>query len=157
MKRTLIQCLYRPCSSTITRKKSDNFHLESKGTPQLLREFTHLYCYYFLHYRDLKFKMSLPSRVITVTKLYESFLGVVLLSLFVLGLQNSRFNRVECIFSNLITCVNLRGGMISSAFTFRYKGVLQGHILFVAHLYIFLAVFWYFSHERLSVSWLFAW
>ena len=64
--------------------------------PQLLREFTHLYCWYFLNCRSFKFKMSSPSHVISVTKLYESFnfSAVVLLSLFVAGLQNSRLIRV---------------------------------------------------------------
>ena len=43
-------------------------------------------------------------------------------------------------FSTIPTCVNLPGECISSAFTFRYKGLLQGHLLFCCSFLHFLTV-----------------
>ena len=80
--------------------------------------------------------LSFPSRNCT-----SPFSGVMLLSLFVAGSQNSRFIRVECTFSTIPTCFNLPGECISSAFTFRYKGVLQGHLLFCCSYLHCLMVF----------------
>ena len=121
--------------------KGDHFHLEGIGAPQLLREFINLYCWYFLNCRGFKFKMSSPSQSSPSRNYTSPFSGVVLLSLSVTGLQNSRLNRVECMFSTIPTCVHLPGGWVSSVFTFVYIGVLQGHLLIGAHFYIFLTVF----------------
>ena len=74
--------------------------------------------------------MSSPSRNCT-----SPFSGVVILSFVVAGLQNSLLMRVECTFSTIGTCVNL------PAFTFRYKGVLQGHLLFCCSFLHFLTGF----------------
>ena len=91
--------------------KCDHFQLEGIGAPQLLREFINLYRWYFLNSRGFKFKMSSPSQSSPSRNYTSSFSGVVLLSLSVTGLQNSRLNREECIFSTIPTCVHLPGGV----------------------------------------------
>ena len=65
--------------------------------------------------------MSLPSQSSPSRNYTSPFSGVVLLSLSVTGLQNSRLNRVECMFSTIPTCVHLSGGVISSVFQARRK------------------------------------
>ena len=55
--------------------------------------------------------MSLPSQSSPSRNYTSPFSCVVLLSLFVAGLQNSRLNRVECTFSTFPTCVHLPGGV----------------------------------------------
>ena len=55
--------------------------------------------------------MSLPSQSSPSRNYTSPFSGVVLLSLFVAGLQNSRLNRVERTFSTFPTCVHLPGGV----------------------------------------------
>ena len=137
--------------------KGDHFHLEGMGAPQLLREFINLYHWYFFNFRGFKFKMSSPSQPSPSRNYTSPFSGVVLLSLFVAGLPNSRLNRVECTFSTIPTCVHLPCRVSFLSFTFGYIGVLQRHLLIVAHLYIFLTVFTFFSHYRLSCSWFVAW
>ena len=122
--------------------KGDHFHLEGIGAPQLLREFLNLYRWYFFYSRGFKFKMSLPSQSSPSGNYTSPFSGVVLLSLSVTGLQNSRLNRVECTFSRPFLLVFIcQAGWVSSVFTFVYIGVLQGHLLIVANFYIFLTVF----------------
>ena len=91
--------------------KGDHFHLEGKGAPQLLGEFINMYLWYFLNFRGFKFKMSLPSQSSPSRNYTSPFSGVVLLLLFVAGLQNSRLNRAECTFSTIFTCVHLPGGV----------------------------------------------
>ena len=91
--------------------KGEHFHLEGIGAPQLLREFINLYRRYFLNFRGFKFKMSSPSQSSPSRNYTSPFSGVVLLSLYVAGLQNSRLNRVECTFSTISTCVHLPGGV----------------------------------------------
>ena len=143
MKRTLIQCLHQTFSGTHTRKKHKKRSLSS-WTKRCPAAFEGIYTSLLLTFLKLTgvFKMSSPSRVISVTKFYESlFPGVVLLSLFVAGLQNSLLIRVECNLSTIPTCVNLPGEFNPSAFTFRYKGVLHGHLLFCRSFLHFLAVF----------------
>ena len=120
--------------------KGDHFHLEGIGAPLLLREFINLYRWYFLNFRGFKFKMSSPSQSSPSRNYTSPSSGVVLLSLFVAGLQNSRLNRFRMhVFyhSYLFTC---QAGWVFSVFTFGYIGVLHGHLLIVAHLYIFLTV-----------------
>ena len=56
--------------------------------------------------------MSLPSQSSPSPNYTSPFSGVVLLSLSVTGLQNSRINRVECMFSTIPTCVHLPGRVI---------------------------------------------
>ena len=88
--------------------------------------------------------MSLPSQSSPSRNYTSPFSGVVLLSLSVTGLQNSRLNREECTFSTIPTCVHLPGGVSFLSVYLRilvYIGVLQGHLLIVAHFYIFLTVF----------------
>ena len=91
--------------------KGDHFHLEVIGAPQLLMEFIKLYRWYLLNFRGFKFKMSPPSQPSPSRNYTSPFSGVVLLSLFVADLQNSRLNRVECTFSTIPTCVYLPGGV----------------------------------------------
>ena len=121
--------------------KGEYFHLEGIGDPQLLREFINLYRWYFLNSRGFTFKMSLPSQSSPSRNYTSPFSGVVLLSLSVTGLQNSRLNQVECMFSTIPTCVHLPGGVSFLSIYFVYIGVLQGHLLIVTHFYIFLTVF----------------
>ena len=120
--------------------KGDHFYLEGIGAPRLLRECINLYRWYFLNSRGFKFKMSLPSQSSPSRNYTSPFSGVVLLSLSVTGLQNSRLNRVECMFSTIPTCVHLPGGVIFFSVYLRIYNVLQGHLLIVAHFYIFLTV-----------------
>ena len=84
--------------------KRDHFHLEGIGVPQLLKEF-------FFNFRGFKFKMSLPSQSSPSRNYTSPFSGVVLLSFYVAGLQNSRLNQVECAFSTISTRVHLPGGV----------------------------------------------
>ena len=143
MKRTLIQCLHRTCSSTHTRKKHKK-RPRSSSRNRCPATFEGIYTSVQLivfktagvlsskcHHRHVSF----PSRNCT-----SPFSGVVLLSLFIAGLQNSRLILVECSFSTIPTFVNLPGGCISSAFTFRYNGVLQIHLLFCCLFLYYLTV-----------------
>ena len=70
--------------------KRDHFHLEGIGAPQLLREFINLSVDIFFNFRGFKFKMSLPSQSSPSQNYTSPFSGVILLSLLVAGLQNSR-------------------------------------------------------------------
>ena len=63
--------------------------------------------------------MSLPSQSSPSRNYTSPFSGVVLLSLSVTGLQNSRLNRVECTFTTIPTCVHLPGGVILLSVYFR--------------------------------------
>ena len=54
---------------------------------------------------------SLPSQSSPSRNYTSPFSGVVLPSLSVMGLQNSRLNLVECTFSTILTCVHLPGGV----------------------------------------------
>ena len=86
--------------------------------------------------------MALPSQSSPSRNYTSPFSGVVLLSLSVTGLQNSRLNGVECTFSTIPTRVHLPGGVSFFIVYLRlYIGALQGHLLIVAHFYIFLTVF----------------
>ena len=88
--------------------------------------------------------MSLPSQSSPSRNYTSPFSGVVLPSLSVTDLQNSTLNRVECTFSTISSCAHLPGGVSFLSvyiITFVYTGVLQGHLLIVAHFYIFLTVF----------------
>ena len=143
MKRTLIQCLHRTGSSTHTRKKHKNRPLSSE-TNRCPATFEGIYTSVLLII--LKLQGFYVQNVITVTcyfrhEIVRVFSGVMLLSLFVADLQNSRLIRVECTFSTIPTCVNSPKECISSAFTIRYYGVLQGHLLSCFSFLHFLAVF----------------
>ena len=118
--------------------KGDHFHLEGIGAPQLLRGFINLYRWYFLNSRGFKFKLSSPSQSSPSRNYTSPFSCVVLLSLSVTGLQNSRLNRVECMFSTIPTCVHLPCGV---SFLGVYLRIYKWHLLIVAHFYIFLTVF----------------
>ena len=91
--------------------KDDHFHLKGIGAPQLLREFINLYRWYVLNFKGFKFKMPLPSLSSPSRNYTSHFSGVVLLSLFVAGLQNSCLNRVEFTCSTIPSCVHLPGGV----------------------------------------------
>ena len=113
MKRTLIQCLHRTCSSTHARQKHKRQPLSSwrYRRPATFEGIFNLYRWYFFNSRGFKFKMSSPSQSSPSLNYTSPFSGVVLLSLSVTGLQNSRLNRVECMFSTIPTCVHLPGGL----------------------------------------------
>ena len=100
------------------------------------------------HHRHVSF----PSRNCT-----SLFSGVVLLSLFIAGLQYSRLIRVECTFSTIPSFDKLPGECISAAFTFRYIKVNAGTSPFLLLIFIFSCGFWYFSYNRLSILWFVAW
>ena len=159
MKRTLIQCLHRTCSSTHARwkHKGDHFHLEGIGAPQLLREFINLYRWYFLNSMGFKFKMSLPSQSSPSRNYTSPFSGVVLLSLSVTGLQNSRLNRVECAFSTIASCVHLPGGVSFLSVYLRIYRCTAGTSPDCCSFLHFPYGLWYFSHNRLSILWFVAW
>ena len=121
--------------------KGDHFYIEGKGATQLFREFINLYRWVFFNFRGFKFKMSLSSHSSPSQNYTSPFSDVVLLSLFVAGLQNSCLNRVECTFSTIPTCVHLPGGLSFLSVYVRIYRCTVGHLLIVAHFYIFLTVF----------------
>ena len=92
----------------------------------------------------LKFKMLSPSRVICVTKLYESLFRCRVTVTLYCGLAKFTFNSSrmhECTFSIISSCVNLPRECISSGLTFIYKDVLQGHLLFCCLFLYFHTIF----------------
>ena len=132
--------------------KGDHFHLERIGAPQLLREFINLYRWYFFNFRGFKFKMSSPSQSSPSRNYTSPFSGVVLLSLFVAGLQNSLINRVECMFSTIPTCVHLPGGVgFLSVYLRIYRCtvrlILTLTILFYSILLIFYSILFYIFYS----------
>ena len=132
--------------------KGDHFHLEGIGTPQLLREFINLYRRYFLNFGGFKFKMSLPSQSSPSRNYTSPFSGVVVLSRFVAGLQNSRLNRVECTFFTIPTCVHLPGGVSFLSVYLRIYRCTAGTSPDCCSFLHFPYGFWFFSHYRLSFS-----
>ena len=137
--------------------KGHHFHLEGLGAPQLFREFINLYRWYFFNFRGFKFKMSSPSRSSQSRNYTSPFQGVVLLSLFVAGLQNSRLNRVECTFSTIPTCVLLPCGVSYLTVYLRIYRCTSGTSPDCCSSLHFPYGFWFFSHYRLSFSWFVAW
>ena len=137
--------------------KSDHFHLEGKGAPQLLREFINLYRWYFFNSRGFKLKMSLPSQSSPSRNYTSPFSGVVLLSLSATGLQISHLNRVECTFSTIPTCVHLSGGVSFPSVYLRIYRCTAGTSPDCCSFLHFPYGFWYFSHNRLSILWFVAW
>ena len=137
--------------------KGDHFHLEGIGAPQLLREFINLYRWYYLNSRGFKFKMSSPSQSSPSRNYTSTFSGVVLLSLSVTGLQNSRLNRVECMFSTIPTCIHLPGGVCFLSVYLCIYRCTAGTSLDCCSFLHFPYGFLYFSHNRLSILWFVAW
>ena len=133
--------------------KGDHFHLEGIGAPQLLREFINLYRWYFLNSRGFKFKMSLPSQSSPSRNYTSPFSGVVLLSLSVTGLQNSRLNRVGCMFSTIPTCVHVPGGVSFLSVYLRIYRCTTGTSPDCCSFLHLPYGFWNFSHNRLSILW----
>ena len=88
--------------------------------------------------------MSSPSRVFSVTKLYESLFRCRVTVTICCRLEKFTFNSSRMHVSTFPTCVNLSGECISSVFNFRYKGVLQGHLLICCSFLHFFTVFLYF-------------
>ena len=131
--------------------KGDHFHLEGIGAPQLLREFINLYRCYFLDSRCFKFKMSSPSQSSPSRNYTSPFSGVVLLSLSVTGLQNSRLNRVECMFFTIPICVHLPGWVSFLSVYLRIYRCTAGTSPYCCSFLHFPCGFWYFSHNRLSI------
>ena len=159
MKQTLIQCLHRTCSSTHAKQKHKRRPLSSWRfrCPATLREFINLYRWYFLNSRGFKFKMSSPSQSSPSRNYTSPFSGVDLLSLSFTGLQNSRLNRVECMFSTIPTCVHLPDGL---SFLSVYLRIYRCTACTSPDCFSFLHFpygFWYFSHNRLSILWFVAW
>ena len=100
MKRTLIQCLHRTCSSTHTRKnhKKRPFSSWTKSCPATFEGIYTSALLIFLIFDIFKtagvfsYKMSLPSRVISVTKSYESLLRFRVTVTLCCGLAKFTFN-----------------------------------------------------------------
>ena len=126
--------------------KGDHLHLEDIGAPQLLREFINLYRWYLLNFRGFKFKMSSPSQSSPSRNYMSPFSGVVLLSLFVAELQNSRLNRVECTFSTIPTCVHLPGGVSFLSVYLRIYRCTAGTSPDCFSSLHFPYGFWFFTH-----------
>ena len=133
--------------------KGDHYHLEGIGALQLLREFINLYRRYFFNFRGFKFKMSLPSQSSPSRNYTSPFSGVVLLSLYVAGLQNSCLYRVECTFSTISTCVHLSGGVSFLSVYLRIYRCTAEICPDCCSFLHFPCCFWYFSHNRLSILW----
>ena len=137
--------------------KGDHFHLEGIGAPQLSREFINLYRWYFLTPGVLSSKCHHRHSHLRHEIIRVLFSGVVLLSLSVTGLQNSRLNRVECMFSTIPTCVHLPGGVSFLSVYLRIHRCTAGTSPDCCSFLHFPNGFWYFSHNRLSILWFVAW
>ena len=133
---------------------SDNFHLDSIGAPRLLRKFTHV-SVLLIFFKLQGFQVQ---NAITVTCHYRNviirvlFSGVVLLSLFVVGLQNSRKHRVQCTLSAILTCIDLPGGVNFLSVYIRIYWCNAGTCPVCCSFLHFPNGLWYFSHYRLFIS-----
>ena len=85
--------------------------------------------------------MSLSSQTSPSRNYTTPFSGVVLLSLFVAGLQNSRLNRVECTFSTIPTCAHIPGGVSFLSVYLRIYRCTAGTSPDCCSFYIFLTGF----------------
>ena len=132
-------------------------HLDGLGASQLLMEFINLWRRYFSNFRGFKFKMSLPSQSSPSLNYTSPFSGVSLLSLFAAGLQNSRLNKVECMFSTIPTCVHLPGGVSFLSVYVQIYRCTAGTSPNCCPFLHFPYGFWFLSHYRLSFSWCVAW
>ena len=94
--------------------------------------------------------MSSPSQSSPSQNYTSPFSTVVLLSLFVAGLQNSRLNRVECTFSTIPTCVHLPCGVSFLSVYLRIYRCTAGTSPDCCSSLHFPYGFWFFSHYRLS-------
>ena len=109
----------------------------SKTWKKIMRKFS---INVIIHARKLQFysRNFFPINVFTATTLHETlFLCCVTVSL-CCELANFSLNQIKCTFSTIHSRVNLPGGCISSALTFRNKVELQGHLLFIVFFYNFL-------------------
>ena len=95
--------------------------------------------------------MSLPSQSSPSRNYTSPFSGVVLLSLFVAGLQNSRLNRVERTFSTISTCVHLPGRVSFLSVYLRIYRCTAGTSTDCCSFLPFPYGFWYVSHNSLSI------